>query len=305
MRRQLAVRVASGLGVAAVAIAAILLGPPWLTLLGLLGGCIAIFETYRLAPGGMGPLPLALGVVAVLALLLTAEEAWGWANYLTAEVYVPLDGERLAKAATGKADYLIASGIALAVWALVALLWFIAFYSGERPMYAFLLLLLGPVYVGFLLGHGLAIYDLSPAMEGIDNAGRNWLLFTLAGTSASDTGAYAVGRLIGRHRMTPTLSPNKTWEGAAGGLMASVAAMLAVGALLELGVAAWQHAVVAIVVAVVAQFGDLFESFLKRRADAKDSGSIMPGHGGLLDRIDSVLFALPAVYYLLTLVFGL
>ena len=305
MRRQLAVRVASGLGVAAVAIAAILLGPPWLTLLGLLGGCIAIFETYRLAPDGVGPLPLALGVVAVLALLLTAEEALGWANYLTAEVYVPLDGERLAKAATGKADYLIASGIALAVWALVALLWFIAFYSGERPVYAFLLLLLGPVYVGFLLGHGLAIYDLSPAMEGIDNAGRNWLLFTLAGTSASDTGAYAVGRLIGRHRMTPTLSPNKTWEGAAGGLMASVAAMLAVGALLELGVAAWQHVVVAIVVAVVAQFGDLFESFLKRRADAKDSGSIMPGHGGLLDRIDSVLFALPAVYYLLTLVFGL
>ena len=165
--------------------------------------------------------------------------------------------------------------------------------------------MLGPVYAGFLLGHGLAIYDLSPAMEGIDNAGRNWLLFTLAGTSASDTGAYAVGRLIGRHKMTPSLSPNKTWEGAAGGLIASVAAMLAVGALLELGVASWQHAVVAVVVAVVAQLGDLFESFLKRRADAKDSGSIMPGHGGLLDRIDSILFALPAVYYLLTLVFGL
>ena len=305
MRRQLAVRVASGLGVAAVAVGAIWFGPPWLTLLGLLGGSIAIFETYRLAPDSVGPLPLALGVVAVLALLLTAEESLGWANYLTAEVYVPLDGERLAKAASGKADYLAASGIVLAVWALVAMFWFVASYSGERPVYAFLLLLLGPVYVGFLLGHGLAIYDLSPAMEGIDNAGRNWLLFTLAGTSASDTGAYAIGRLIGRHKMTPTLSPNKTWEGAAGGLIASVAAMAAVGALLEMGVAAWQHVVVAVVVAVVAQLGDLFESFLKRRADAKDSGSIMPGHGGLLDRIDSILFALPAVYYLLTLVFGL
>ena len=105
--------------------------------------------------------------------------------------------------------------------------------------------------------------------------------------------------------MTPALSPNKTWEGAAGGLVASVAAMLAVGALLELGVPTWQHAVVAAAVAVAAQLGDLFESFLKRRADAKDSGSIMPGHGGILDRIDSLLFALPAVYYLLTLVFGL
>ena len=305
MRRQLALRVASGLGVAAIAIAAILLGPPWLTLLGLVGGAIALHEVYRLTPPGVDRLPFALGLLAVVVLLLVAEEALGWANYLTAEVYAPLDGERLAKAATGKADYLTASGIVLAVWFLAASLWFTAAYEGERPVYAFFLLVMGPVYAGFLLGHGLAMYDLSPAMEGIDNAGRNWLLFTLAGTSASDTGAYAVGRLIGRHKMTPTLSPGKTWEGAAGGLIASVAAMLAVGALLELGVAAWQHVAVAVVVAVVAQLGDLFESFLKRRADAKDSGSIMPGHGGLLDRIDSILFALPAVYYLLTLVFGL
>ena len=281
MRRQLALRVASGLGVAAVAIAAILLGPPWLTLLGLVGGAIALHEAYRLTPPGVDRLPFALGLLAVVVLLLAAE------------------------AASGTGDYLTASGVALAVWTLAALLWFTAAYEGERPVWAFLLLLLGPVYAGFLLGHGLAMYDLSPAMEGIDNAGRNWLLFTLAGTSASDTGAYAVGRLIGRHKMTPTLSPNKTWEGAAGGMVASIAAMLAVGALLELGVASWQHIVVAVVVAVVAQLGDLFESFLKRRADAKDSGSIMPGHGGLLDRIDSILFAMPAVYYLLTLVFGL
>ncbi len=305
LRGQLAVRVSSGLGVASVSIGCIWFGPPWLTLLGLLGGSIAIYETYRLAPDGMGPLPLVLGVVVVLALLLAAEETLGWANFLTAEVYAPLDGEKLARAASGKSDYLTASGIILAVWLLVVILWFTAFYSGDQPVYAFFLLLLGPVYAGFLLGHGLAIYDLSPAVEGASSLGRNWLLFTLAGTSASDTGAYAVGRLIGRHRMTPTLSPNKTWEGAAGGLIVSLAAMLAVGAWLELGVEFWQYLVVAVVVAVVAQLGDLFESFLKRRADAKDSGSIMPGHGGLLDRIDSILFALPAVYYLLTMVFGL
>ena len=281
MPRQLAVRAASGIGVAAIAVAAIWFGPPWLTLLGLLGGCIALHETYRLTPDRVGPMPLVLGLLAVIVLLLTAE------------------------AASGTAGYPAASGVALAVWALAATLWFIAFYDGERPVAGFLLLLLGPVYAGFLLGHGLAIYDLSPAITSSESVGRNWLLFTLAGTSASDTGAYAVGRLIGRHRMAPVLSPGKTWEGAAGGLVASVAAMLAVGAVLELGVAAWQQIVVAVVVAVVAQAGDLFESFLKRRADAKDSGSIMPGHGGLLDRIDSILFALPAVYYLLTLVFGL
>ena len=212
----MAFRVASGAAVAAVAVACIWFGPPWLTLLGLVGGAIAIFETYRLTPEGAGRMPLALGVVAVLALLLTAEETWGWAGYLTAEVYAPLEGERLAKAAAGKADYLVASGIVLAAWALAASLWFIAFYDGGRPVYAFLLLLLGPVYAGFLLGHGLAIYDIADSLGGADNLGRNWLLFTLAGTSASDTGAYAVGRLIGRHRMAPRISPGKTWEGAAG-----------------------------------------------------------------------------------------
>ena len=302
---QLAFRVASGAAVAVVVVGCIWLGPPWLTLLGLLGGCIAIFETYRLTPDGVGPLPLALGVVAVLALLLTAEEALGWANYLTPEVYVPLDGERLAKAASGKANYLTASGIALAVWALVALLWFIASYSGDRPVYAFFLLLLGPVYAGLLLGHGLAIYDIASALGGAENLGRNWLLFTLAGTSASDTGAYAVGRLIGRHRMAPRVSPGKTWEGAAGGFVASVAAMLAVGSLLDLGVGLWDYAIAAVLVAIVAQAGDLFESSLKRAANVKDSGSIMPGHGGLLDRIDSILFALPAVYYLVAMGFEL
>ena len=281
MRRQLAVRVASGSAMAALTIGAILVGPPALTLLGLVGGAVALYEVLRLTPPGVGRLPLVPGLLAVAALLLAAE------------------------AASGPADFLAASGVVLALWALAAALWFTAAYEGERPVSGFLLLLLGPVYAGFLLGHGLAIYDVSSAMEGADDLGRNWLLFTLAGTSASDTGAYAFGRLIGRHRMTPGLSPNKTWEGAAGGLIASVAAMLAVGALLEMGVELWQYAVAALMVAVVAQLGDLFESFLKRRAEAKDSGSIMPGHGGLLDRIDSILFALPAVYYLLTLVFGL
>ena len=281
VKGQLAFRVVSGAAVAVVAVAAVWYGPPWLTLLGLLGGAIAIFETYRLVPEGGDRLPPPLGVLAVLVLLLAAG------------------------AASGKADYLTASSIALAVWTLVAVLWFIACCSGERPAYTFFLLLLGPVYAGFLLGHGLAIHDIGASVVGAESLGRNWLLFTLAGTSACDTGAYAVGRLIGRHRMAPHISPGKTWEGAAGGFVASVAAMLAVGALLDLGVELWQSAVAAVVVAIVAQLGDLFESFLKRAANVKDSGSIMPGHGGLLDRIDSILFALPAVYYLVAMGFGL
>ena len=280
MPQQLRIRVSSGVGVAALAVAAILAGPPWLTLLGLAGGMVAMLEAYRLTPVGVGRMPLVLGLLAVVALLLAAE------------------------AASGTADFLSASGIVLGFWALAASLWFVAAYEGERPVAAFLLLLFAPVCVGFLLGHGLALYDLSPGVDGGTTAGRNWLLFTLAGTSASDTGAYAVGRLIGRRQMAPRLSPSKTWEGSAGGFVASLAAMIAVGVLLDLGVRFREYAVIAIVVAVVAQAGDLFESFVKRGAEVKDSGSIMPGHGGLLDRIDSLIFALPAVYYLLAMVFG-
>jgi len=97
---------------------------------------------------------------------------------------------------------------------------------GQRPWLGFLFLLLGPVYIGFLLGHGLAMRDLS---GGDGDLGQAWLLFTLLVVFACDTGAFAVGRLVGRHRMAPRISPNKTWEGAVGGLAASMGAALLVG----------------------------------------------------------------------------
>ena len=304
-RRHLAFRVASGLGAGAITVAAILLGPPWLTMLTLLAGFIAISETYRLTPEGAGRLPFALGFLAVAVFLLTAEAA-----LTTEQADTALTAMATATAGAGRTDYLIASGIAMAAWTLIALLWYIACYTEERPAYSFFLLLLGPVYVGFLLGHGLALYDIS-APEGVADSlgflsyGGQWLLFVLAGTSASDTGAYAVGRLMGRRPMAPRVSPGKTWEGAAGGFVASVAAMMAVATIFGLGLEIWEYALVAVTVAILCQLGDLTESSLKRAANAKDSGSIMPGHGGLLDRIDSILFALPAVYYLLAWGFGL
>ena len=343
-------RLVTGVTGAAVVVGAIWLGAPWLTLLALLGGGLAVREFYRLTPSGMGRMPVALGVTAVVALLLAAETASG-------------------------RDFHLASGLVLAAWAFAALIWFIACYRGERaepeyssaeeepeldggpgelladeepaeaelyealdefepddepdenagwgerPWLGFLFLLLGPVYIGFLLGHGLAIRDLSGEA---DNLGRSWLLFTLLVVFACDTGAFAVGRLVGRHRMAPSLSPNKTWEGAAGGLAASVGAALLVGLAFDLSLPdwhkaligpvsipgpsfylspvimpVWQQALIGAVAGVAAQVGDLFESALKRAANVKDSGSIMPGHGGILDRMDSILFALPAVFYML------
>ena len=122
-------------------------------------------------------------------------------------------------------------------------------------------------------------------------------------TFATDTGSYGVGRIIGRTPLAPSVSPNKTWEGSIGGFGASVVAALLVGLVLDLEITRWQQAFIGATVGTVSQFGDLFESKLKRLANAKDASSIIPGHGGVLDRLDSLLFALPAVYYLLGTVF--
>ena len=124
------------------------------------------------------------------------------------------------------------------------------------------------------------------------------LFFALALTWIGDTAAYYAGRAFGRHKLAPVISPGKTWEGA----IASVAASVAFG-LLYLGYLMarlpwWEVAALAVMGNIAGQFGDLAESAIKRGAGVKDSGNLLPGHGGILDRMDSSLFALPAVYLL-------
>lgn len=254
---------------------AVWLGAPWLTILVVLAGVAAVWEVYRLLPPRIGPLPIALGVAWVVAILLGAQASSGFENFLT-----------------------ITGGI-LVTGAFISTLWFIAFYSGQRYPLAYLYLLLGPLYVGFLLSHSLSLGEL----VGDDELGRNWLLFALLVTFATDTGAYAVGRTIGRTPLAPSISPNKTWEGSIGGFGAAVGVALLVGLVFDLEIAKWQQLVIGATVGAVSQLGDLFESKLKRLSNAKDASSIIPGHGGVLDRLDSILFALPAIYYLLGTVF--
>jgi len=132
-------------------------------------------------------------------------------------------------------------------------------------------------------------------LHGVDVSGPRLLLFTVVLVWVGDSAAYFVGRGFGRLKMTPQLSPNKTWEGAA----ANVLAALLVGALFGY----WTRIQPAHMLAMAAfgsvagQIGDLFESAIKRSAGVKDSGSILPGHGGMLDRIDALIFAAPAVWY--------
>jgi phosphatidate cytidylyltransferase len=125
--------------------------------------------------------------------------------------------------------------------------------------------------------------------------GPRWVIFVLVVIWAGDTGAYLVGRAIGRRPMAPQLSPKKTWEGAAGNLAASLIAAVAFVRWLDTPTVLLL--VAAALVNVAGQFGDLLESAYKRAAGVKDSGLLLPGHGGMLDRIDSLIFAAPMAWW--------
>ncbi len=118
-----------------------------------------------------------------------------------------------------------------------------------------------------------------------------------------DTAGYAVGKVLGRHRLCPNLSPGKSVEGAVGALLAAFLLGLALAGPLHLSLN--QGAGLGLLIGVVGQSGDLFESLLKRRAGVKDSGALLPGHGGVLDRVDSLLLAAPAAFFYLRLSLGL
>jgi phosphatidate cytidylyltransferase len=149
----------------------------------------------------------------------------------------------------------------------------------------------GAIYLGLPFNYYLLLYT-RPA----PGRGLAWLLVTILTAVASDVAAMLVGQRLGRHPFFTAISPRKTVEGAAAGIVLCVPVMLA-GGLVFLGLAAWQAALLGLLVGVSAEAGDLVESQMKRLAGVKDSSTLIPGHGGLLDRLDSLLFP-PIVVYL-------
>lgn len=124
-----------------------------------------------------------------------------------------------------------------------------------------------------------------------DSGGPTWVLWLLFLVWSADIGAYFVGKRFGRRKLAPLVSPGKTWEGLLGGIALSLAIALAM--LAPMGALSPWWAPVIVLLVVVSVFGDLFESVLKRKRGVKDSGALLPGHGGMLDRIDSLVAALP------------
>lgn len=136
-------------------------------------------------------------------------------------------------------------------------------------------------------------------------SGLQWVISALVITWANDTCAYFAGRLLGRHKLHPSVSPNKTWEGFAGGVVGSVGGMFIARWVAFPGLTPLDCWALGLLGAVLGPLGDLCESMLKRAHGVKDSGMLIPGHGGLLDRVDALLFNAPAVYLYVVVVRGL
>lgn len=129
--------------------------------------------------------------------------------------------------------------------------------------------------------------------------GDRWVLLAMLAVMSADAAAYAGGRLLGRRQLAPSVSPNKTVEGAISGWLGGLGATIALDQILDLDAELWPLIILAVVLPLVSQLGDLVESLFKRAMDVKDSSNLIPGHGGVLDRLDSLLFGLPVVYFFL------
>lgn len=171
-------------------------------------------------------------------------------------------------------------------------------FRGQVDMAALSVTLWGLFYAGWMPAHFVLLHNHA--------AGPGLVTLLIVLIALSDSGAYFVGKAIGRHKLSPKISPNKTWEGAIAGVASAVLGMIAAwyidvhypAAPLP-GWSLWAYALTGALLAIAGQIGDLIESMMKRDAGVKDSGKLLPGHGGILDRCDGFLFAGPMLYYLL------
>lgn len=237
-------------------------GPPWLfELLLLIASCISLHEFFNLAYPKLPWIPRTL-VFALCALFL-------------------------AVLSQGK------------LWFALALLYFavmvgLSFYLFSDPgrrkevVEGTGAVALGFVYIGLPLCL-LVLIRQAPR-------GNEWIFFLLTVIFLGDTGAFYCGRLLGRHKLYRTVSPGKTWEGAVGGFAISVLGGVGFSKIFSLHDSMWTMAMLSGGLSIVGQVGDLVESMIKRNYGVKDSGKTLPGHGGFLDRVDALLFAIPVCY---------
>ncbi|HEX73915.1 MAG TPA: phosphatidate cytidylyltransferase [Dehalococcoidia bacterium] len=242
---------------------------PWFTILLAIWGLLAVFEFYR------------MGVASKLAPLTYFGLVWSLLFILSPhfdyDFLIPL---------------LLTSGVML------SLIWLVLRRQKEGAFIGWVWTIAGILYVGWLLSYFVALRGLED--------GRNWVFLALFVTFGSDTAAFFIGRALGRHHLVPSISPGKTWEGAIGGIFGAIIVSLLFtlptlfafpNPLYLQDFSYWQAILLSLLASIFGQLGDLVESLLKRNMGVKNSGKLLPGHGGFLDRIDSIVFAGVVVYY--------
>lgn len=234
----------------------------WLTLGAVIWGGLALFEFYRLVNNST----LEIRPLTVFGII------WG-----------------MVLVASPNFTGAIPPATIMTTGVVLSLVWLLFRKRKESAFGAWAWTTAGVMYVGLLLSYLVALRLLP------DGAG--WVFLVLFSTFASDSAAFFAGSLWGRHRLAPNISPHKTWEGAVGGLAGGMLVAPLVTLVFSLPVSWVETVILGLLVSAFGQMGDLAESLFKRNMKAKDSGNSIPGHGGCLDRMDSVVFASIVVYY--------
>jgi phosphatidate cytidylyltransferase len=247
---------------------AIWVGDPWFSILIAAAALAGTYEFYHMANFDRREPLLYLGLLWALALVLSPH-------------YKNLDALPIVITAT----------------MLISLIWLLLRPSREKAFHDWAWTIVGALYVGWMLSYWLNLRGL----EGGSEYSRNWVYLAMLTTFANDTGAFFIGKARGKRRLAPTVSPSKTWEGAIGGVICAILGAILIAAVLNrislFTFKYWQITLLGFIVGLFAQLGDLVESLLKRNTGVKESGNLLPGHGGILDRFDSLIFVGAMIYY--------
>ena len=174
--------------------------------------------------------------------------------------------------------------------------------NAQNAVYHISSTVFGVIYVAFLGSHLILLREYPLTISLDYGMGASFVFLAVVVTWAGDTGAYIVGSILGRHPLIPRVSGKKTKEGSLGGLIFSIGGALVAKLTFAPYLELWQALLLGLIAGVVGQLGDLFESLVKRDLDVKDTSATIPGHGGILDRFDSLLFTAPLTYYFMKFV---
>ncbi len=253
-------RVLSAIVLIPIVFALIYLGGYWFSSAIVIAAILALYEGYRMMGVTIFPPLAAGGLLLELALLLTGN-AIPQQSWLT---------------------HVLTGGVLLTL--VIAL-----FDSNPKPATRWSLTVASALYLGWLMHYFIALRNLPNGLA--------WVLVALLTTWTIDSGAYFVGLSLGKHKLWPRLSPKKTWEGVIGGFVAGIIGAIILARILLPHLSWTQGLWLGVTASFVDPFGDLSVSMFKREAGAKDSSKLIPGHGGMLDRLDSLLFVVPIVFY--------